>query len=42
MKFKFLHNNLNVVDLQRSLDFYDKALGLKEVRRMDGPGFTLV
>ena len=30
MKFKFLHNNLNVVDLQRSLDFYDKALGLKD------------
>ena len=30
--FKFNHFCFNVLDLQRSLDFYDKALGLKPVR----------
>jgi len=33
MKFRFLHNNINVFDLGRSLEFYKKALGLEEVRR---------
>lgn len=33
MKFKMIHENYNVSDLQASLDFYEKALGLKEVRR---------
>jgi len=33
-KFKFIHNNINVLDLQKSLDFYKKALGLEEVRRI--------
>jgi len=42
MKFKFLHNNLNVVDLKRSLAFYKQALDLDEVRRMERPEFTLV
>lgn len=40
--FKFAHNNINVLDLERSLAFYREALGLKEVRRMDTEGFTLV
>lgn len=35
MKFTFAHNNLNVRDLQKSLDFYQKALGLTEVRRKE-------
>lgn len=35
MKFKMIHENYNVFDLDRSLEFYDKALGLKEVRRME-------
>jgi len=30
--FTFNHFNFNVFDLQRSLDFYDRALGLKPVR----------
>lgn len=30
--FKFNHFNFNVLDLTRSLAFYDKALGLKPVR----------
>jgi lactoylglutathione lyase len=33
MKFKPVHQNFNVLDLDKSLDFYDKVLGLKEVRR---------
>ncbi len=33
MKFKMIHENYNVYDLQKSLDFYEKALGLKEKRR---------
>jgi len=37
-----LHNNINVSDLDRSLAFYQKALGLKEVRRKELSGFTLV
>ena len=33
MKFTFCHNNFNVLNLETSLEFYEKALGLKEVRR---------
>ena len=33
MKFKFVHNNFNVKDLDKSLTFYKEALGLEEVRR---------
>ena len=33
MKFKMIHENYNVSDLQASLDFYEKALGLTEKRR---------
>jgi len=33
--FKFVHNNINVKDLTKSIEFYDKALGLKEVRRIE-------
>lgn len=33
MNFKFAHNNFNVLDLDKSLAFYEKALGLKESRR---------
>lgn len=34
MKFKMIHNNINVLDLERSLAFYEEALGLKEARRI--------
>ncbi|MDR1138735.1 MAG: VOC family protein [Clostridiales bacterium] len=30
---KMIHVNFHVTDLQASLEFYNKALGLKEVRR---------
>lgn len=33
MKFTFAHNNLNVLDLEKSLAFYQEALGLVELRR---------
>lgn len=35
MRFRMVHENYNVVDLEKSLAFYEKALGLKEVRRRD-------
>ena len=35
MTFSFAHNNFNVRDLDRSLAFYHKALGLSEVRRKE-------
>ena len=33
MKFQFYHNNINVFNLEKSLHFYQEALGLKEIRR---------
>ncbi|MCL2200568.1 MAG: VOC family protein [Oscillospiraceae bacterium] len=34
MKFKHVHTNLNVLNLEKSLEFYKKALGLELVREM--------
>ena len=44
MKFTFNHNNFNVLDLDRSISFYEKALGLKPVREKiaDDGSFKLV
>lgn len=36
MKFQMYHENYNVTDLDRSLAFYEKALGLYEKRRING------
>ena len=33
IKAKFDHFNINVLDLDRSIKFYEAALGLKEARR---------
>ncbi len=33
MKFKMIHENYNVADLERSMNFYREALGLEEKRR---------
>ena len=41
MKFKMVHENYNVADLSKSIAFYEKALGLHEVRRVNGNGFIL-
>lgn len=35
MQFTFNHNNFNVLDLEKSIKFYEDALGLKEVRRKE-------
>lgn len=35
MTFKMIHENYNVLDLEKSMQFYEKALGLKEVRRKE-------
>jgi len=35
---RYLHTMLRVGDLQRSVDFYSKAFGMKEIRRRDVPG----
>jgi lactoylglutathione lyase len=34
---RFLHTMLRVGDLQRSVDFYTKGFGMKELRRHDVP-----
>jgi lactoylglutathione lyase len=41
---KYLHTMVRVSDLERSLDFYCKKLGLKELKRMENEKgrFTLV
>ena len=33
MKFTFAHNNYNVLNLEKSLEFYKEALGLVETKR---------
>ncbi|MDR3322325.1 MAG: VOC family protein [Synergistaceae bacterium] len=42
MKSKFLHCNINVLNIEKSIAFYEKALGLKETRRNDQKEFTIV
>ena len=42
MKFQFAHNNFNVVDLETSLQFYQEALGLTEVRRYEAPDGSFI
>ena len=40
--FTFNHFNFNVKDLDRSLAFYQEALGLSEISRNDTQAFTIV
>lgn len=44
MKFKMVHENYNVKDLDASLTFYKEALGLTEIRRKvaDDGSFIIV
>ncbi len=44
MKFTFYHNNINVADLEKSVAFYKKALGLTVSREKeaDDQSFKLV
>lgn len=42
MKFKLAHNNFNVADLEKSLKFYEEALGLAETRRINAADGSFV
>ena len=42
MKFTMVHENYNVLDLDRSLAFYAEALGLHEASRIEREDFTIV
>lgn len=44
MEFKFVHNNFNVLNLEKSLEFYKEALGFTESKRIvaDDNSFILV
>jgi len=42
MNFKMVHENYNVSNLETSLEFYEEALGLKEVRRNAHEDFIIV
>ena len=44
MKFKMIHNNINVLDLEKSMAFYEEALGLREAKRKkaDDGSFVIV
>ena len=35
MKFTYYHCNINVLDLKKSVAFYEKALGLREEKRKE-------
>lgn len=39
---RFDHFNVNVTNLERSIEFYDKALGLKELRRKEAPDGSFI
>lgn len=43
MSFRFLHTMLRVLDLEKSIDFYTRHLGMQVLRRQDYPEgrFTL-
>lgn len=42
MKFKFNHNNFNVLDLEKSIAFYEEALGLKVVNELKAPDGSFI
>lgn len=42
LQFTFAHNNFNVINLEKSLAFYQEALGLQEIRRKEKENFTIV
>ena len=42
MNFRFDHNNFNVLDLKKSIAFYEEALGLHETGRINGPDGSFI
>ena len=42
MNFKLVHNCISVLDLEKSMKFYEEALGLTEVRRIAAPDGSFI
>jgi lactoylglutathione lyase len=42
MEFTFAHNNINVLNLEKSMAFYANALQLTEVRRIEAPDRSFI
>lgn len=42
MNFKINHTNINVTDIEKSVEFYKKALGLKELSRKVAPDGSFI
>lgn len=42
MKARIVHENIHVLDLDKSLEFYKKALGMTEARRIKGDDWQIV
>ena len=42
MKFSFNHNNFNVLDLKKSIAFYEEALGLKVTGEYKAPDGSFI
>lgn len=42
MQFTFAHNNINVLNLEKSLAFYRKALQMTEIRRHEAPDGSFI
>lgn len=42
IKGRFDHFNINVTDLDKSIDFYKKALGLTEIRRKESSNGSFI
>ena len=42
MRFQMVHENYNVKDLERSIEFYKNALGITEKRRIEAPDGSFI
>jgi lactoylglutathione lyase len=42
MAFSFAHNNLNVLNLEKSITFYKEALGLEVIRKHEAPDGSFI
>ncbi|GHU62952.1 lactoylglutathione lyase [Clostridia bacterium] len=42
MNFQMIHSNRNILDLNKSLTFYQEALGFVEKRRKEGPDGSFI
>ena len=42
MEFTFAHNNINILNLEKSMAFYNNALQLTEVRRYSPPDWSFI